>query len=108
MTRFQAMNNLLFRSHKRLHKATLVSVLAVVAGALTPAAAEDTPKRLEKAVEVLNNLTDSTRHEIPAEKFVSADCVAVIPAFKKGAAVVGVSFGRGFIACRNGDHWSAP
>jgi lipid-binding SYLF domain-containing protein len=34
--------------------------------------------------------------------------VAVIPVFKKGAAVVGVSFGRGFISCRNGDTWSAP
>ena len=46
---------------------------------------------------------------IRPEEIASADCVAVIPGFYKGAAVVGVvfeadlllevSFGRGFIAC---------
>lgn len=102
------MHNLLFRSHRTLQRATLVSALAIVAGTITPAAAEDTPKRLEKAVEVLNSLTDSAGHGVPLKRFASADCVAVIPGFKKGAAVVGVSFGRGFIVCRNGDNWSAP
>jgi lipid-binding SYLF domain-containing protein len=38
----------------------------------------------------------------------SADCVGIIPGLKKGAAVVGISYGKGFISCRNGDHWSAP
>jgi lipid-binding SYLF domain-containing protein len=27
---------------------------------------------------------------------------------RNGAGVVRVSFGRGFISCRNGDNWSAP
>jgi lipid-binding SYLF domain-containing protein len=92
-------------------------VLAVAAG-LQPAAAEGTAARLEKAVAVLNQLTDSSGDAIRPEEVASADCVAVIPGFYKGAAVVGVvfesdlllevSFGRGFIACRNGDNWSAP
>ena len=34
--------------------------------------------------------------------------MVVIPGFKKGAIVVGVGHGRGFISCRNGDTWSAP
>jgi SH3 domain-containing YSC84-like protein 1 len=34
--------------------------------------------------------------------------IAVIPGFKKGAAVVGVGFGRGFISCPTGSGWSAP
>ena len=31
---------------------------------------------------------------------------AVIPGFKRGAAVVWVGCGRGFIWCRNGENWS--
>jgi lipid-binding SYLF domain-containing protein len=37
-----------------------------------------------------------------------AGCIAVIPGFKKGAAGVGVGFGRGFISCRTNGGWSAP
>jgi len=47
-------------------------------------------------------------HGIPADTLAKADCIAVIPGFKKGAAVVGVGYGRGFISCRNGGNWSAP
>jgi SH3 domain-containing YSC84-like protein 1 len=66
-------------------------------------------KRVEKAVEALDSLTDSSgRYGIRPEEFAMADCVAVIPAFEKGAAVVGVSFGRGFLSCRSGESWSAP
>lgn len=57
---------------------------------------------------VLNKLTDSSGHGIRLEQITSADCVVVIPGFKKGAAVVGVSYGRGFISCRNGESCSAP
>jgi SH3 domain-containing YSC84-like protein 1 len=45
---------------------------------------------------------------IPSAQIASADCIAVIPGFKKGAVVVGVGHGRGFISCRNGGKWSAP
>ena len=34
--------------------------------------------------------------------------MAVIPGFKKGAAVVGFGYGRGFLSCRRGEGWSAP
>ena len=41
-----------------------------------------------------------------------AVCVMVIPAVKKGAFIVGASYGRGAITCRKGDDyngpWSAP
>jgi lipid-binding SYLF domain-containing protein len=47
-------------------------------------------------------------HGIRPEQLASADCIAVIPGFKKGAVVVGVGYGRGFISCRNGSGWSAP
>jgi len=75
---------------------------------LRVAAADDTQARLNSAATVLNKLTDSSGHGIQPEQLASADCVAVIPGFKKGAVIVGVGFGRGFISCRNGANWSAP
>jgi SH3 domain-containing YSC84-like protein 1 len=96
-----------FRSHKSMRSAYVALFFAMAVG-IRPAAAEDTPARLEKAVAVLNKLTDSSGHFIRPGEIASADCVAVIPGFKKGAVVVGVSFGRGVISCRNGENWSAP
>jgi lipid-binding SYLF domain-containing protein len=95
------------RSNKSMRAAYAVLVLTM-AGGVRPAVAEDTPSRLQKAAAVLNKLTDPSVHAIGPDQIGSADCVAVIPGFKKGAAVVGVSYGRGFISCRNGDSWSAP
>jgi lipid-binding SYLF domain-containing protein len=71
------------------------------------AAADETAERLERAATVLNTLADAG-HGIQPAQIAGADCVAVIPGFKKGAAVVGVGYGRGFISCRNGSNWSAP
>src|SRR6266852_5102823 len=78
-----------------------------IAAAFSAAAADDTGARLERAAAVLNTLTDPG-HGVRPEQIASADCIAVIPGFKKGAAVVGVGYGRGFISCRNGGRWSAP
>ena len=88
---------------------TLCLVLVLTTRAvLRVAAADDTQARLQSAAAVLSKLTDSSGHGIQPEQMASADCVAVIPGFKKGAVVVGVGFGRGFISCRNGANWSAP
>jgi CTP-dependent riboflavin kinase len=72
----------------------------MIATALTAAGADDTTTRLEKATDILNKMTQSG-HDIRAGEFASADCIVVIPGFKKGAIVVGVGHGRGFISCRN-------
>jgi lipid-binding SYLF domain-containing protein len=94
------MQTLQLTSHQGMRVAHVVLAFAMAAG-IQPAVAEDTPARVEKAVAALNKLTGSP-------EIRSADCIAVIPGFKKGAAVVGVGYGRGFISCRNGDDWSAP
>jgi lipid-binding SYLF domain-containing protein len=78
-----------------------------VAAAFTALGADDTAARLGKATEVLNTMTQSG-HDIQPGQLANADCVVVIPGFKKGAVVVGIGHGRGFISCRNGDTWSAP
>jgi len=80
-------------------------LLVTIAAVVTAAGADDTTSRLAKATTVLNKMT---QREIPAGELASADCVVVIPGFKKGAIVVGVGHGRGFISCRNGGNWSAP
>jgi SH3 domain-containing YSC84-like protein 1 len=77
------------------------------AAVFTAAGADDTAARLGKATAVLNKMTQSG-HDIPAAELASADCVVVIPGFKKGAVVVGVGHGRGFISCKNAGNWSAP
>ena len=49
---------------------------------------------------------------IPKDLLDKSVCVMVIPAVKKGAFIVGASYGRGAITCRSGDNydgpWSAP
>jgi lipid-binding SYLF domain-containing protein len=82
-------------------------LLLTFAAGLNAAGADDSATRLQRATNVFATLTKSG-HGIRAEQLDHADCIAVIPGFKKGAVVVGVGRGRGFISCRNGGVWSAP
>lgn len=83
------------------------SLLLTLAAALCATAADETATRLNKAAATFANMTDN--RGITQEQLAAADCIAVIPGFKKGAAVLGVGFGRGFISCRNANgQWSAP
>lgn len=82
------------------------SLLLTLAAALTATAADETATRLTKAAGAFANMTGTRDGIKPLD---SADCIAVIPGFMKGAVVVGVGFGRGFISCRNANgQWSAP
>jgi SH3 domain-containing YSC84-like protein 1 len=89
-----------------MRKTQCVLFLTAVA-TFSAVAADDTTARLGTAVTALNAIVKSG-HGIQPEQIASADCIAVIPGFKKGAAIVGVGYGRGFISCRNGNNWSAP
>src|ERR1700757_3478045 len=91
---------------KHAHLACIFGLIAFSVG--VQAQAEDISNRIQKAVTVLNKVADSSGHGARSEEVRAADCIAVIPGFKKGAAVVGVGYGRGFISCRNDDHWSPP
>src|ERR1700723_3397576 len=82
-------------------------VLVTLAAVATAMAADDTSARLKKATAVLNTMTQSGKDIRPGQ-LTNADCVVVIPGFKKGAVVVGIGHGRGFISCRNSGNWSAP
>jgi SH3 domain-containing YSC84-like protein 1 len=92
---------------KRLMKQPLRFLFLAVTTALCTSASDDTENRLVNATAALKTLVES-EHGVPADKVAGADCIAIIPGFKKGAAVVGVGYGRGFISCRIGSDWSAP
>jgi SH3 domain-containing YSC84-like protein 1 len=81
--------------------------LTGIVGVLTVVAADDTTGRLERSVAALNSINGASNGHW-TEQIAAADCVAVIPGFKKGAAVVGFGYGRGFLSCRRGEGWSAP
>src|ERR1700722_10442155 len=86
---------------------TTCLLFTVLTAALGGSPANDTAARLERSAAVLKTLTSSD-HGIPSEKLAASDCIAVVPGFKKGAAVVGVGFGKGFISCRTSGGWPAP
>jgi lipid-binding SYLF domain-containing protein len=83
------------------------SLLFTIVGAISASAADETAVRLNKATTVFAKLTESEHGTLPS-RIASADCIAVIPGFKKGAAGLGFGFGRGFISCRKDAGWSAP
>jgi len=94
------------RGIKTMRKTTCL-LFAVLTAALGASPTNDTAARLQRAAAVLKTLTSSA-HGIPSEKLAASDCIAVVPGFKKGAAVVGIGFGKGFISCRTSGGWSAP
>lgn len=93
--------------HIILMRKTQYALFLTAAVTLCAATADDTAVRVGRALTVLNTMTESG-NGIRPDLLTRADCIAVIPGFKKGAAVIGVGYGRGFISCRNGSGWSAP
>jgi lipid-binding SYLF domain-containing protein len=64
--------------------------------------------RLEKAEEVLDQLTDVKESAIPDTILKGAKCVAIVPSMVKGGFVFGAEHGRGVATCRVNGRWSAP
>jgi lipid-binding SYLF domain-containing protein len=63
--------------------------------------------RLEECGEVLKEILN-VPEDIPQDLLDKAECVIVVPSTKKGAFIVGVSYGRGAMSCRTGAHWTGP
>jgi lipid-binding SYLF domain-containing protein len=66
--------------------------------------------QLEKATNVLNEVMDAPDRGIPHDLFEKAVCVGIVPSELKGAFLVGGTYGRGVLVCReHGDGpWGAP
>ena len=86
---------------------------AIVALSLTGIASaqgtnEKIDKRIEAAHEVLHQLMATPDKGIPLDLAAKAQCIVVIPSFKKGAFIFGGEYGQGVATCRTGHGWSAP
>lgn len=64
--------------------------------------------RLTDAQAVMNEIMATPDKGVPQQILSGAKCVAVIPAYKKAAFVVGGQYGQGVATCRTPNGWSAP
>ena len=90
-----------------------IAIAATVALSLTGiAAAQGTnaklAERIESAHNVLHQLMATPDKGVPLDLAAKAQCIAVIPSFKKGAFVFGGEYGQGVASCRTGHGWGAP
>jgi lipid-binding SYLF domain-containing protein len=67
-------------------------------------------ERLKKATTVFSEAMAAPDRAIPRELLERAHCIVVAPGFKKGAFIVGASYGKGYLSCRSAGRagWSAP
>ncbi len=89
----------------------VLCALALSIAPLQGMAAADKAKldeRLTDAQAVLNEIMSTPDRAVPTQILSGASCVVVVPAFKKGAFVVGAQYGQGVATCRTGHGWSAP
>jgi len=89
--------------------ALVVAVALWGSVAMVRAADKDT-ERLEKAAEVVSEITQTPEKGIPHDLMDKSVCVGVIPSEKKLAFGVGATYGRGVLVCRTGGNgaWGAP
>lgn len=90
---------------------TLLCGLALIAAPLGASAQGDKAKlteRLTSAQDVLNEIMATPDKGIPESIVARANCVVVIPSYKKGAFVIGAQYGQGVATCRTPNGWSAP
>jgi SH3 domain-containing YSC84-like protein 1 len=68
----------------------------------------DLTSRLDSASQVIREIESVPDGGIPDFIVSKANCIAVIPSVKKGAFIVGASYGQGVVTCRTQKGWSAP
>jgi SH3 domain-containing YSC84-like protein 1 len=92
-----------------------ILAVAICVGMALPVLAQDTEKvddRLTASAQVLKEILATPDKGIPKDLLDKSECVLVYPSVKKGAFIVGASYGRGVITCRTGANlngpWSAP
>jgi len=71
-------------------------------------AQEKQAARLNESYHVLKEIMDAPDKGIPKDLLDKSVCVAVFPAVKKAAFIVGGSYGRGAITCRSREDFSGP
>ena len=93
---------------KILAAVCMVGTLATASVALADSDKAKLDERLMKATQVITALKNVPDSGIPDKITQEATCVLVVPSMKKGAFVIGGSYGQGVATCRTGHGWSAP
>jgi lipid-binding SYLF domain-containing protein len=91
--------------------AGIACTLALTVSTLSAFGASDKAKlddRLTDSRAVIQEIMATPDKGIPQSILAGASCVVVVPAFKKGAFVVGAQYGQGVATCRTPNGWSAP
>jgi SH3 domain-containing YSC84-like protein 1 len=73
-------------------------------------AADKETERLAEAAKTIDEIMATPDKGVPGSVFDKAECVVVIPGMKKGGFIVGGSYGKGAVSCRDKtkSHWGAP
>src|SRR5690242_15025336 len=89
---------------------TIVCAGAMAASMAVPAFSQDAKlvHRLDSARDVIQEVMGTPDRAIPQSILAGAQCVVVVPSFKKGAFGIGAQYGQGVATCRTGHGWSAP
>jgi lipid-binding SYLF domain-containing protein len=93
---------------RNLIASALVAASILVAPLAQAQAPEKLVHRIEASHAILHELMDTPDRGIPLDIAASAQCVIVIPSFKKGAFIFGGEYGQGVATCRTARGWSAP
>ncbi|WP_260706906.1 lipid-binding SYLF domain-containing protein [Edaphobacter flagellatus] len=89
----------------------MMCALALTAGSTVAFGASDKAKlveRLQDAQAVVTQIMAAPDKGIPSSILSGAQCVTVIPSYKKAAFVLGAQYGQGVVTCRTPRGWSAP
>jgi lipid-binding SYLF domain-containing protein len=93
---------------KRIFATALVAISLTGIASAEPSSKAKLNERIAAAHAVLHELMATPDKGIPLDIAAKATCIAVIPAFKKGAFLVGAQYGQGVATCRTAHGWSAP
>jgi lipid-binding SYLF domain-containing protein len=95
---------------KKLVMAVLMVLFCLPVEFLQAKEATKIDDRLESAAVVLYEIMKTPENSIPRDLLDRSVCVGIVPGEKKGAFIIGGSYGRGLLVCRrHGDGpWGAP
>ncbi len=86
----------------------LISIMLILPfSAFAAAQNEKETDRVKEAGTVLKEIL-AIPDDIPKDLVDKAECVIVLPSVKKAAFGVGISYGRGVMTCRSGQHYTGP
>jgi lipid-binding SYLF domain-containing protein len=88
--------------------ASVLAVVLVVLTALPAAAGRKETRKVEDAIEVIEDIMAIPEKSIPEDLLREAKAIAIIPSVIKVSYVIGGKFGRGVVLVRNKSGWSYP